>query len=160
MQRINLDDTIAAISTAMGSGGIGIVRLSGKKAVAIADKVFIAKNNKKPSEFKSYMLHFGWIVKNVQRLPAGKAGTTYSVQRPTQYEVRSAPYDLIDEALLVVMRAPKSYTREDMVEISCHGSSVSLKSILNIILEHGARLAEPGEFTKRAFRSGRIDLTQ
>jgi len=147
MQKIHLDDTIAAISTAMGAGGIGIVRLSGKKAIAIADTIFIAKNKKKPSEFKSYTLHYGTVVKKL-------------AQRKSSKSKENGQYEIVDEALLVVMRAPKSYTREDMVEVSCHGSMISLKSILNLALACGARLAEPGEFTKRAFLNGRIDLAQ
>lgn len=131
----NPDDTIAAISTAAGVGGIGIIRLSGAQALAIADRMFVAKDRTKPSVFKSYTVHYGWVVK-----PDSS--------------------DIVDEALLTVMRAPKSYTKEDIVEISCHGGSISLKSILTIVTELGARLADPGEFTKRAFLNGRIDLTQ
>ncbi len=129
-----LEDTIAAISTALGAGGIGIVRLSGPNAVSIADQMFMAKNKQKPSSFKNYTLHYGWVTKD--------GG------------------EVIDEALLTVMRAPKSYTKEDVVEMSCHGGMVSLRAILSLALDLGARLAEPGEFTKRAFLNGRIDLPQ
>ena len=128
-------DTIVAISTAAGTGSIGIIRMSGPEALAIADKMFMTKDKKKPSTFKSFTVHYGWVVK-------GTKG------------------EVIDEALLSIMRGPKSYTKEDIVEISCHGGMVSLRSILMMATELGARLAEPGEFTKRAFLNGRLDLTQ
>jgi tRNA modification GTPase len=131
----SLEDTIAAISTPMGQGGIGVVRLSGKQAVAIADKMFAAKSGAVPSSFKSFSVHYG----NVRDLGNG---------------------EVIDEVLLTVMRAPKSYTKEDVIEISCHGGMASLKAILTLATGLGARLADPGEFTKRAFLNGRIDLTQ
>ncbi len=130
-----LEDTIVAISSSTGSGGIGIVRISGQDALAVADKMFVAKNKKKPSQFKSYSLHYGWVVRNKAE-------------------------EIIDEALLTVMRSPNSYTKEDVVEFSCHGGIVPLKAILTLAVEYGARLADPGEFTKRAFINGRIDLTQ
>lgn len=129
----SLVDTIVAISTAAGPGGIGIIRLSGTQAIGIADKMFVAKSNKKLSTLKSFTLHYGWIKKRGE---------------------------IVDEVLLAIMRAPKSYTKEDIVEISCHGGIVSLKTILDFAIDSGARLAEPGEFTKRAFLNGRIDLAQ
>lgn len=131
----NQEDTIAAISTPPGQGGIGIVRLSGREALVIADRMFVKKNGKKPSSLKSHTVHYGDVTDR-------ERGET------------------IDEALLTVMRAPKSYTKEDVVEISCHGGTVSLKAILSLAMRLGARLADPGEFTKRAFLNGRIDLTQ
>ena len=131
----NLDDTIVAISTPMGKGGIGIVRLSGKEALAVADKMFAAKDGAPSSTFAGYSVHYGDVV-----------------------DVRKG--EIVDEALLTVMRAPKSYTKEDVVEISCHGGSVSLRAIVALACGLGARLAEPGEFTKRAFLNGRIDLAQ
>ncbi|MDO8661669.1 MAG: tRNA uridine-5-carboxymethylaminomethyl(34) synthesis GTPase MnmE [Candidatus Omnitrophota bacterium] len=133
MRDLSLTDTIAAISTSIGEGGIGIVRLSGKEALKISDRVFVSPSGKKASSFKTYTTHYGTIVKN------GK---------------------MIDEVILTIMRGPKSYTREDVVEINCHGGIIALRDTLNLVLENGARLAEPGEFTKRAFISGRIDLTQ
>jgi len=131
------DDTIAAIATPLGTGGIGIVRLSGKDALRIADGMFLAKNKGRPSWYESRTLHYGWVLR-----------------RGTKDE------EIIDEVLVTVMRAPRSYTREDVVEFSCHGGIVSAKAILQIALDGGARLAEPGEFTKRAFLNGRLDLTQ
>ncbi len=126
-------DTIAAIATAMGESGIGIVRLSGREALSIADKIFYSKGSGRPSQFKSYTLRYGWI----------KDGSR-----------------LIDEVILSVMRQPRSYTREDVVEINCHGGLAAVKAVLELVLARGARLAEPGEFTKRAFLNGRIDLAQ
>ncbi|MCK5506611.1 MAG: tRNA uridine-5-carboxymethylaminomethyl(34) synthesis GTPase MnmE [Thermodesulfovibrionia bacterium] len=131
----SMEDTIVAISTPTGQGGIGIVRLSGKQALTIADRMFKAKDGASPSAFRGFTVHYG----DVADIKRGK---------------------IIDEALLTVMRAPKSYTKEDVVEISCHGGIVSLRSILVLATELGARLAEPGEFTKRAFLNGRIDLAQ
>lgn len=137
MQTHNLDDTIAAISTPLGQGGIGIVRISGKEALRIADDIFISPHNQKPSQVKTHTVHFGRII-NCAKNNEG----------------------LVDEVLLTVMRAPKTYTCEDIVEISCHGGQMALRKILDIILKKGARLADRGEFTKRAFLNGRIDLTQ
>jgi len=128
-----LEDTIVAISTPTGQGGIGIVRMSGKEAVRVAGKMFKTKKGSSISKFKSYTVHYGWIVRK---------------------------NEIIDEVLLTIMRAPKSYTRENVVEISCHGGSVPLRAILTLAIDLGARLAEPGEFTKRAFLNGRIDLPQ
>jgi tRNA modification GTPase len=127
------NDTIAAVSTPLGEGGIGIVRLSGAKSLSIADKIFKRKDGKKPSSFSTYTTHYGYIVSKGER---------------------------IEEVILTVMRAPRSYTREDIVEINCHGGIVPLKQVLDLVLESGARMASPGEFTKRAFLNGRIDLAQ
>lgn len=130
----HLEDTIAAISTPLGFGGLGIVRLSGKDALEIAQKIFVPKNKSKViSQLKTFTLHLGYIIED------GK---------------------VIDEVLMSIMRAPHSYTCEDVVEFSCHGGPVILKKILELCIKNGARLAEPGEFTKRAFLNGRIDLTQ
>ena len=131
----DMDDTIVAVATPAGVGGIGIVRLSGKQAFAIADKLFVAKNGGLPSDFKSFSAHYGWVK-------------------------RSTDNESIDEALLTIFRAPKSYTAEDVVEISCHGGQVPVKAVLSSAIELGARMAEPGEFTKRAFLNGRIDLVE
>lgn len=133
MLKDNLDDTIAAISTAQGQGGIGIVRLSGKAALVIANKIFIPAGKEKVLGFKSYTMHYGKIC------AGGKT---------------------IDEAILTLMRSPKSYTREDVVEINCHGGILALRKVLDLTISCGARLASPGEFTKRAFLNGRIDLAQ
>lgn len=128
-------ETIAAISTPLGEGGIGIVRISGPEAVAIADKVLISKKGKNVWEFPSHTLHL------------------CKVQSPTSGET-------IDQVMVSVMRAPRSFTREDVVEINCHGGAVPLRATLKAVLDQGARLAQPGEFSKRAFLNGRIDLAQ
>lgn len=126
-------DTIAAIATAMSSAGIGIVRISGDDAVAVADRIFRAKNKKTLRQADSHTVHYGYITD----------GDT-----------------VIDEVLVMLMRAPNSYTREDTVEIDCHGGVLVMRRVLETVFKYGARPAEPGEFTKRAFLNGRIDLTQ
>jgi tRNA modification GTPase len=143
MLKADLNDTIAAIGTPVGESGIGIVRISGKDALKIADKIFVSKDNKKPSSFKTYTTHYGWVVENTEH-------------RTPNTEHR----EVIDEVILTIMRAPRSYTKEDIVEINCHGGIVAMRRVLDLVLESGARLAEPGEFTKRAFLNGRIDLAQ
>src|SRR5438552_1215032 len=130
-----LDDTIAAIATPLGEGGLAVIRLSGPEALAVADKSFVpaGKHSLKPSAAQTHTIHYGKIE---------RAGRT------------------VDEALLSVMRAPRTFTREDVVEITCHGGILAAKQVLDTVLANGARLAEPGEFTKRAFLNGRIDLAQ
>ena len=126
-------DTIAAIATAMSSAGIGIIRISGNDAVAVADRIFRAKNKKTLRQADSHTVHYGYITD----------GDT-----------------VIDEVLVMLMRSPNSYTREDTVEIDCHGGVLVMRRVLETVFKYGARPAEPGEFTKRAFLNGRIDLTQ
>lgn len=133
MKLCSYTDTIVAMATGAGDAGIGIIRISGEKALAIADELFVAVNGKKASTFKTYTVHFGWI---------------------------KHQNEIIDEVLLTVMRAPRTYTKEDVVEINSHGGIVSMRRILELVLAQGCRLAEPGEFTKRAFLNGRIDLAQ
>lgn len=128
-------DTIAAIATAPGEAGIGIVRLSGKKAVDIVDKIFKGKKDVSFREREPRKLYYGHII------------------NPEDKKV-------IDEVLVVYMKGPHTYTTEDIVEINCHGGIIPVRRILEIVLENGARMAEPGEFTKRAFMNGRIDLAQ
>ena len=141
MGSIKLDDTIVAISTPIGEGGIGIVRLSGKEAFKIVDRIFLPRNGKKPSSFKTYTVHYGHIV-----------------DRTKNSETRGLR--VVDEVILTVMRSPRSYTKEDVVEINCHSGIAPLRKILDLVLRNGARLAQPGEFTKRAFLNGRIDILQ
>ncbi|MCJ7645760.1 tRNA uridine-5-carboxymethylaminomethyl(34) synthesis GTPase MnmE [bacterium] len=131
--KIDTEDTIVAISTPMGEGGIGIVRLSGSQAISIVRRLFIPKRKKNLSTVETFTIHYGHIYDR------GK---------------------LVEEVLLSVMRAPYTYTRQDVVEISCHGGIVPLRKVLELCLMEGARLAEPGEFTLRAFLNGRIDLVQ
>lgn len=128
-------DTIAAIATGIGSGGISIIRISGDEALPVIDKIYRSKNkNKILSEQKSHTIHYGFIVDNNE--------------------------EIIDEVMVSIMKAPSTYTKEDVVEINCHGGIVVTKKILDLVLNQGVRLAEPGEFTKRAFLNGRIDLSQ
>lgn len=127
-------DTIAAISTPPGEGGIGIIRISGEEALEVADRVY-RMGNKKLSEQKTHTIHYGKMID------------------PKTDEQ-------IDEVMATVMRAPKTYTREDVVEINCHGGILAVNKVLQTVLNSGARLAEPGEFTKRAFLNGRIDLSE
>ncbi|MCI0534630.1 MAG: tRNA uridine-5-carboxymethylaminomethyl(34) synthesis GTPase MnmE [Verrucomicrobiales bacterium] len=130
-----LDDTIAAISTPLGEGGLAVVRLSGRDALAVADRSFqpVGKSSLPPSAAPTHTIHYGKVTHQNR---------------------------VVDEVLLSVLRAPRTFTREDMVEISCHGGLLPAKLVLDTLLESGARLAEPGEFTKRAFLNGRIDLAQ
>ena len=127
-------DTIAAISTPPGEGGIGIVRISGDEAIEIADKLY-SMGKKSLADQDTHTIHYGKIVNP-------KTG------------------DTVDEVMVSVMRAPKTYTREDVVEINSHGGILVVNKVLQVVLNNGARLAEPGEFTKRAFLNGRIDLSQ
>lgn len=126
-------DTIAAIATAMASSGIGIVRISGKEAVSITDKIFCKKGGKALAECESHTIHYGHIHDGEE---------------------------VIDEVMVLLMHGPKSYTKEDTIEIDCHGGVYVMKRILETVIKYGARPAEPGEFTKRAFLNGRIDLSQ
>jgi tRNA modification GTPase len=132
---MSIDDTIAAIATPLGEGGLAVIRLSGAQALAIADKSFlpVGKNSRKPSSAPTHTIHYGKIVDGDR---------------------------VIDEVLLAVMRAPRTFTREDTVEITCHGGILPAKLVLDGVLKNGARPAEPGEFTRRAFLNGRIDLAQ
>lgn len=128
-------DTIAAISTPLGEGAIAIVRLSGPEAVSIADQVFRSPSHKKLAQEATHTIHYGHLV------------------RPETEEV-------VEEVMVSLMRGPKTFTREDVVEINCHGGLVTVNQVLQLVLRAGARMAEPGEFTKRAFLNGRIDLSQ
>ena len=127
-------DTIAAIATAVANAGIGIVRISGEEAFAVIDKVYRPrKGEKKLSLAQSHTVHYGYICDGEK---------------------------IVDEAMVLILRAPNTYTREDTVEIDCHGGALVLQRVLETVVKHGARTAEPGEFTKRAFLNGRIDLSQ
>lgn len=131
-----IDDTIAAVATPMSPGGIGIIRISGENAIEAVDKIFISKKkNKKLINVPSHTLHYGYIID------------------PRNQQT-------VDEVLVSVMRGPGSFTREDVVEINAHGGIIVIQKLLRLVLSEGVRLAEPGEFTKRAFLNGRIDLSQ
>ena len=127
-------DTIAAIATAMSNSGIGIVRISGDEALEVADRIFRPKRgSRKVSDMETHTIHYGYVVDGEE---------------------------VVDEVMLLIMKAPRSYTCEDTIEIDCHGGVLVMKKILETVLKYGARPAEPGEFTKRAFLNGRIDLSQ
>ena len=126
-------DTIAAIATAMSSSGIGIVRISGDEAFDIIKKIYVGKNNKDLTQVKSHTIHYGYVMDDEET---------------------------IDEVLVMIMKGPHSFTGEDTVEIDCHGGVYVVKRILETVIKYGARPAEPGEFTKRAFLNGRLDLSQ
>ena len=127
-------DTIAAIATAMSNSGIGIVRISGDEALEVADRIFRPKKgSRKVSDMETHTIHYGYVVDGEE---------------------------VVDEVMLLIMKAPRSYTCEDTIEIDCHGGVLVMKKILETVLKYGARPAEPGEFTKRAFLNGRIDLSQ
>ena len=128
-------DTIAAISTAMNESGIGIIRVSGDEAISIVHSVFVNKNNKKClNSYDTHTIHYGFIIDENQ--------------------------NIVDEVMVSIMKSPYSYTTEDTVEINCHGGILMMRKIMDIVINAGARTAEPGEFTKRAFLNGRIDLSK
>ena len=132
---INHDDTICAIATALSPAGIGIIRISGDKALDIVSSIFVNKNKRKVDIKETHKVHYGYIFDKENN-------------------------NFLDEVLVITMLKPKSYTAEDVVEIQCHGGLLVLKNILNLLVKNGARIAEPGEFTKRAFLNGRIDLSK
>ena len=148
-------DTIAAISTALSDSGIGMIRISGENAVEVGDSIFRTTSGKQIlKNVKSHTIHYGYVVDN-----------HYDKNEQVKIEgVREIAEDfvgsIVDEVMVSVMKAPRSFTAEDTVEISCHGGVLVMKKILDLACRNGARLAEPGEFTKRAFLNGRIDLSR
>jgi len=128
-------DTICGISTPMGEGGISIIRVSGDKCLDVIDKIFKGINSSSVKEMKTYTMKYGHI---------------YDIEKN----------EVIDEVIISYMKGPKSFTAEDVVEVNCHGGVISTNRVLQEIIKAGARIAEPGEFTKRAFLNGRIDLSQ
>lgn len=133
-------DTICAAATAQGVGALGIIRISGEEAISIVNKVFKGKNL---SKVESHTVHYGFIV-----------------NRNSKLEVQISQEEIIDEVMVSVFKAPKTFTSEDLVEISCHGSPYIQQQIIEVLIKKGARVAQPGEFTQRAFLNGRIDLSQ
>lgn len=151
-----INDTIAAISTALSDSGIGIIRISGEEAVAAANKFFRTPGGKKIlEEVKSHTIHYGYIVDDESLLKD-------NAQKDCRINCLKENWRdyIIDEVMVSVMRAPKSFTAEDVVEINCHGGILVMRKILSLICGSGVRMAEPGEFTKRAFLNGRIDLSK
>ena len=137
-------DTIFANATGVG-GAVSVIRVSGKRAIEVVDEIFVSKREKKLADQKTYTVHYGWIIDR---------GATFSGEGKDEKE------QLVDEVLVLLMRAPHSYTAEDVVEIQCHGGQMAVVSIMHLLRGAGARPAEPGEFTKRAFLNGRLDLSQ
>lgn len=134
-----MNDTIAAIASGMTASGIGIVRISGPGAFPVLKEIFVPARGDDPLSFPANTIHYGWIAED-------RGG--------------SADKTVIDECLVMAMRAPRTYTTEDTVEIDCHGGPYVMRKVLECVIRHGARIAEPGEFTRRAFEGGRIDLTE
>ena len=135
-------DTIVAIATALSDSGIGIVRVTGDEAIQIVNRIFVNKNGQSCfQEFKTHTIHYGYII------------NPFSEEEDFRNKI-------IDEVMVALMKAPNSYTKEDTVEINCHGGVLLLQKVLELIIKCGARMAEPGEFTKRAFLNGRIDLAK
>ena len=130
---MKVTDTIAAIATGITDAGVGIIRVSGKEAISIVDGIFKPAKKNSVKQMKSYTAAFGHVVEKGE---------------------------ILDEAIVLVMKAPNTYTREDVVEIQCHGGIVIMQRVLESVIRAGARVAEPGEFTKRAFLNGRIDMSQ
>lgn len=126
-------DTIAAVATALSDSGIGIIRVSGNEAISIVDKIYKSKRKEKLTDYRSHTIHYGFIYDEGE---------------------------LVDEVMVSVFKAPRSYTTEDTVEINCHGGVLVVRRILDLVIKKGARISEPGEFTKRAFLNGRIDLSR
>ncbi|MDD3296869.1 MAG: tRNA uridine-5-carboxymethylaminomethyl(34) synthesis GTPase MnmE [Candidatus Omnitrophica bacterium] len=140
LKEYNSKDTIAAIATPLAASALGVIKISGRESLPIISKIFKSVKNKNLKTAKTFTLHYGWII-----------------ERP---KIKNQKSKIVDEVLVSVMKAPNSYTKEDVVEVSCHGGVVILDKILKLILKHGSRMALPGEFTYRALINGRIDLLQ
>ena len=145
LKSYNTNDTIAAIATFPSKSALGVAKISGKTALNIIHKIFIPRRKKDIRNAKTYTLHYGWIIDR---------------PKTKDQRLKTRGKGMVDEVLVSIMRKPHSYTREDVVEISSHGGVVALNKILGVILKQGCRLAQPGEFTYRAFLNGRIDLLQ
>jgi len=172
-----LDDTIAAIATATGDSGLAVIRVSGPDAVAVADRVF--SGTRSLAECESHTIHHGWARAGTQGMrpkaslsraqpwtaergsvSESGAGCGASGLGAHALRARAGPADRIDEVVAAIFRAPRSYTGEDVIEMSCHGGRLTAARVLDALLEAGARLAGPGEFTLRAFLNGRMDLAR
>ena len=151
-----MDHTIAAIATAPGEGGIGIIRISGYDSFDILKKIFRFKSGKVMLSAEPRRMIYGNIIDIFKEHDQQSPGSAENEDRSAE----KISADIIDECMVVYMKAPHTYTGEDVVEIQCHGSIISLRKILTLVLKCGAELAERGEFTKRAFLNGRIDLSQ
>ena len=155
-------DTIAAIATSLSDSGIGIIRISGEDAIEIADRILVLKNQKHLKDIKSHTIHYGYVKDyNPLELDSLKSDPLeYVSLESDSLKEHQEKEEILDEIMVSLMKAPKSYTTEDTVEINCHGGVLILQKVLQSVLRAGARMAEPGEFTKRAFLNGRIDLSK
>ena len=152
---IEMKETIVAIATGLTESGIGIVRISGPESYDIIKRIFRTKSGKEPDLSESHKVHYGFI--NVSR---ETAADRISESAETDDNMKKEQNETLDEVLMLNMKGPRSYTGEDTIEIDCHGGVLMMKRILQAVLGAGARPAEPGEFTKRAFLNGRLDLSQ
>lgn len=149
-------DTIAAIATALSDSGIGIIRISGSEAIEVGNRVFRTPGGKQIlKDVPSHTIHYGYICSSIS-----DKGSTAVFTDDVSVDSSVVDYEILDEVMVSVMKAPKSFTAEDTVEINCHGGVLVMQKILDLVCSKGARMAEPGEFTKRAFLNGRIDLSR
>ena len=166
-------DTIAAIATALSNSGIGIIRISGEEAISIGNAVFRTKSGRhKLKNVDSHTIHYGYIVDNSKMMSDNEdchnacnsdlnsSCSNSDKLNGNETEIDDWKHYIIDEVMVSVMKAPKTYTAEDTIEINCHGGVLVMQKILETVIKAGARIAEPGEFTKRAFLYGRIDLSK
>ena len=150
------EGTIVALSTPVGTGGVAVIRMTGPQALEIADKVFVSAFGKKLSKAESHKALYGWIVEPSKNIDSKKM----NLEKMDSANVDSDNPEKIDEVLALVMRAPRTFTGEDTVEINCHGGMYICNRIIQALIAAGAQMAEPGEFSKRAFLNGRMDLTK
>ncbi len=165
-----INDTITAICSGLSSSGINVIRISGDNAFEVAEKIFVSSSGKNISQMRQFSVNYGYIVENKHETCCANDAENAEncsntvIQRENESGEsscnKSGEQTIIDEVLLLKMKAPHSYTKENVIEIDCHGGIIVTKRILELIIRNGARLAEPGEFTKRAFLNGRIDLSQ
>ena len=151
---IEMKETIASIATGLAESGIGIIRISGPESYDIIKKIFRTKSGNKPDLSESHKVHYGFI--NVSR----ETSEDQIIKSAETDNMKKERTETLDEVLMLNMKGPRSYTGEDTIEIDCHGGVLMMKRILQAVLGAGARPAEPGEFTKRAFLNGRMDLSQ
>ncbi len=150
-------ETIAAVATAMSNSGIGIIRVSGDEAIQVVDRIYCnSKYERTLQKYKTHTIHYGYIFKPEEN----SAELRQSINYDNIKDGLVSEEQILDEVMISVMKAPNSYTKEDTVEINCHGGVVMMNEILKLVTKYGARIAQPGEFTKRAFLNGRIDLTK
>jgi len=159
----NIKDTIAAIATPLGTGGVGVIRISGENSFNIISRIFSSKfNEKKVPDFEAGKVYHGWVTKSLSQVINHSNNTPCHCEMTKSHSLVNDLVDFnpVDEVIVLAFKAPKSYTGEDVIEIHCHGGVNIVKSVLNLCLESGTRMAEAGEFTKRAFLNGKMDLSK